>query len=410
MAQVYGADEVNAVVLDPGAAWTRTGWAGEDAPSATVSSWYSYTKEDDGTMGRRQFGDDIVNMARANVEVANPYEDSLVSDFETARELWNFALAAEMASLADAPLMVTQPSWGDSDYQKQVMEYCFEETKTPAAYLAKSAVCSLFSAGRGSGLVIDAGAETLSITPVVDGLVLNKPSIRTKRAGNYLNQQILAALTDANHEIVPWYQVSNKEAVPLGEPAKYTKRDIETTTSYHDLQVQRVIDGFKESTVQVSATPLDDTTETPARAFEFPDGHSAEFGKERFELGESLFRNGSNEMSDDSENSKGVSQLVIDAINNCDVDIRANLTNNIVITGGTSLLQGFTARVNQDLQQAFPALKIRLYAPGNMTERRNASWLGGSILASLGTFHQLWVSKQEWDEVGAEQIVAKRFR
>jgi hypothetical protein len=40
---------------------------------------------------------------------------------------------------------------------------------------------------------------------------------------------------------------------------------------------------------------------------------------------------------------------------------------------------------------------VKIHAPGNPTERRYGAWLGGSILASLGTFHQLWISKEEWD-------------
>lgn len=42
------------------------------------------------------------------------------------------------------------------------------------------------------------------------------------------------------------------------------------------------------------------------------------------------------------------------------------------------------------------AKKVKIHAPGNPTERRYGGWLGGSILASLGTFHQLWISKEEW--------------
>lgn len=36
--------------------------------------------------------------------------------------------------------------------------------------------------------------------------------------------------------------------------------------------------------------------------------------------------------------------------------------------------------------------RIRIHAPANTVERKYAPWLGGSILASLGTFHQLWIS------------------
>lgn len=35
-----------------------------------------------------------------------------------------------------------------------------------------------------------------------------------------------------------------------------------------------------------------------------------------------------------------------------------------------------------------------------MIERKFASWIGGSIMASLGTFQQLWISKLEYEEQG----------
>jgi Actin len=37
----------------------------------------------------------------------------------------------------------------------------------------------------------------------------------------------------------------------------------------------------------------------------------------------------------------------------------------------------------------FPGPRVRLSAPGNTAERRFASWIGGSILGSLGAFHQV---------------------
>jgi actin-related protein 4 len=50
-----------------------------------------------------------------------------------------------------------------------------------------------------------------------------------------------------------------------------------------------------------------------------------------------------------------------------------------------------------------------LIAPGPVVERKYAAWIGGSILASLGSFHQLWISKKEYEEHGAN-IVEKRCR
>ena len=86
---------------------------------------------------------------------------------------------------------------------------------------------------------------------------------------------------------------------------------------------------------------------------------------------------------------------------------------NVVLTGGGSLFAGFADRLNSELARSFQhvrifcclvmhvsasfiTLQVKIHAPGNTVERRYGGWLGGSILASLGTFHQLWISKEEW--------------
>lgn len=42
-------------------------------------------------------------------------------------------------------------------------------------------------------------------------------------------------------------------------------------------------------------------------------------------------------------------------------------------------------------------LQVKIVAP---PERKYSVWIGGSILASLSTFQNLWISKQEYDESG----------
>jgi actin len=41
--------------------------------------------------------------------------------------------------------------------------------------------------------------------------------------------------------------------------------------------------------------------------------------------------------------------------------------------------------------------QVKIVAP---PERKYSVWIGGSILASLSTFQNLWCSKQEYDESG----------
>ncbi len=48
-----------------------------------------------------------------------------------------------------------------------------------------------------------------------------------------------------------------------------------------------------------------------------------------------------------------------------------------------------------------------MVSPVNTVERRFSVWIGGSIMASLGTFQQMWMSKAEYQEYGAGLIHKK---
>ncbi len=47
--------------------------------------------------------------------------------------------------------------------------------------------------------------------------------------------------------------------------------------------------------------------------------------------------------------------------------------------------------------QRLTSVQVKIVAP---PERKYSVWIGGSILASLSTFQNLWCSKQEYDESG----------
>lgn len=46
-------------------------------------------------------------------------------------------------------------------------------------------------------------------------------------------------------------------------------------------------------------------------------------------------------------------------------------------------------------------------SPSNPVERRYSVWIGGSVLASLGSFQQMWMSKAEYAEYGPGLIHKK---
>lgn len=80
----------------------------------------------------------------------------------------------------------------------------------------------------------------------------------------------------------------------------------------------------------------------------------------------------------------------------CDLDIRKDLYGNIVMSGGTTMYSGISDRMQKEITALAPSsMKVKIVAP---PERKYSVWIGGSILASLSTFQQMWISKQEYDE------------
>ncbi|KAJ4958339.1 hypothetical protein NE237_025450 [Protea cynaroides] len=71
----------------------------------------------------------------------------------------------------------------------------------------------------------------------------------------------------------------------------------------------------------------------------------------------------------------------------CDMDIRRDIYNNVVLSEGTTMIEGFADRPAKELSAlGTPSTRVRVVAP---PERKYNVWIGGSILASLSTFEQI---------------------
>ena len=73
----------------------------------------------------------------------------------------------------------------------------------------------------------------------------------------------------------------------------------------------------------------------------------------------------------------------------------------------TTRILGIADRMQKEITALAPStMKIKIIAP---PERKYSVWIGGSILASLSTFQQMWISKQEYDESGPSIVHRKCF-
>ena len=89
------------------------------------------------------------------------------------------------------------------------------------------------------------------------------------------------------------------------------------------------------------------------------------------------------------------------------MDLQKELLNNIVVCGGGSLITGFVDRFQREISALSSLPKLRVIASGTTVERNFSVWLGGSILGSLGSFQQMWISKEEYGDFGKSLVERK---
>jgi len=106
--------------------------------------------------------------------------------------------------------------------------------------------------------------------------------------------------------------------------------------------------------------------------------------------------------------------LVCDAAFRCDREQQPALLGNVIVAGGGACLgptdqalpDFIRENVESVIHQHTPGWRVKVLSP-NFQERSVCSWLGGSILGSLGTFHDMWITKDEYDEWGSAIVNRK---
>ncbi|KAL5006993.1 hypothetical protein ScPMuIL_015799 [Solemya velum] len=234
--------------------------------------------------------------------------------------------------------------------------------------------------------------------------------VKSPLAGDFISTECRKLMEDMNIDVIPPYLIQSKEPVKEGDSPKWKKREVpELTKSFQNYMVKDVLQDFAASVLQVCDAPYDQANvdTIPATHYEFPNGYNNDFSSERNKICEGLFD--PSYIKDVPSNTMlSVGHVVTTSVGMCDIDVRPSLYSSVIVVGGNSLLQGFTDRLNRDLStKTPPSMRLKIISAAGSAERRFSSWIGGSILASLGSFQQMWVSKQEYEEGGKSCVERK---
>ena len=89
----------------------------------------------------------------------------------------------------------------------------------------------------------------------------------------------------------------------------------------------------------------DDPISEEDRSYELPTGQIIQVNhRQRFRSTEIVFQ-----PSLIGSNKKGIAEMAFTSIEKCDSDLKINLYNNIVLAGGTTVMNGFKDRFEEDI-------------------------------------------------------------
>ncbi|MHA1414367.1 MAG: actin, cytoplasmic 2 [Promethearchaeota archaeon] len=345
-----------ALVIDNGTGISKNGFAGEDQPRSVFPTLIGYPKYEsimtDVEHYTREYyiGEEAMQL-KGVLKLMFPVEHGIIEDWTAMEKIWHYTFYTDLRiDPSEHPVLLTEAPLNPRPNREKMAEIMFETFNVPALYVSMQAVLSLYASGRTTGCVIDIGDGVSHVVPIFEGFALSHAIQRIDLAGRDITTYLQRLLRQKGYSFTT---SAEKEIV----------RDIKEKLCYVAID----------------------------------DGETILVGVERFLAPECFFN-----PSVIGKELEPLDDVIVQAISECDVDLRRDLYSNIVLSGGSTMFPGLKERLTKEIKEQIPeSVDVKIIAP---PERMYSVWIGGSILSSLKTFSRMWVTRREYKEMGPQVI------
>merc|ERR1712137_238606 len=366
------ADYETTIVVDNGSGMLKAGWAGADLPEVIIPSVIGEPFfQDDPNEEVLYVGEGVAPLAGA-VKIRYPLAHGKVTRWDDLELLWDHTFDMLNAEPAAHPVLLTEPPLNPNSNRERMMEIMFEKYRVPASYISIQAVLALYASGRTTGVVLDCGDGVSHVVPVYEGFSLPHAVLRLDLAGRDLTDYMSRLLMLRGYSFT---SSADQELV----------RDIKEK---HGITLTNAKDLPNNEDIRIT--------------HELLSGENVIIDEERYQCTEALFN-----PALVGKEALGLHEMVYKSINICDIDLRRDLYQNIILSGGTTTFPGLPQRLQNEIVTMAPALsRVKVVAP---PERKYSVWMGGSILGDMMTSKDMMITGDEYHEVGPSIVHRKCF-
>ena len=377
------------IIIDIGSGYTKAGFFGEDTPRVIFETQIGREKVPGILIGSQQANYFIGAEAeekRGILNITRPISYGLVEDWDDIEKILDYIFTKQLqVNSEEHNVLVTEIPLNPKNNREKLTSILFDTFNVAGLYVMNNTVAALQAAGKTTGIVVDIGDSITHIVPIFDGYAMNHSILRINLAGNDLTEYLRKILSERGY-----HMTTRDEHTSV--------RHIKEITGYVALDFEAEMNKSRQGT-------LAEIT------YELPNSEAITLGSERFRAPEVLFKPALM-----GKEFGGIHEQVYAAISKADVEIRDELYQNIVLTGGSALFKGLPERLEDEVKKLAPShnkgkVKVSLAPQSNY-----ATWVGGCISSSLHNsdynaermgISSFWITKNDYQDAGPSIVHRK---
>ena len=368
------------IVIDNGSGYIKAGFCYEDAPRSVFPSIVGYPKFTYNLNFRNRddfyVGSDAESL-RGVLKLNYPIEHGEIKNWDDMEKIWGHIYDNELrVEPEERNILITECSENKKGNRNKITQIMFETFWVPGLYIANPGVLTLLSLGKFEGISIDLGDSLSKFIPIFDGFPLSHAVKQYNCGGRELTEYFVQIIQSYG------YNFSTSDTWEIA-------KNIKEEGCYFTLNYE------KEKREPFS--------------YELPDGNNIIINNPEIRCLKTYFKPETYKFMKYGFDLYSSGKICYDSIQKCDIDIRKDLYNNIVLSGGNSLFEGLPEIIEEDIKALTPESmkgEVKVITP---LERKLAAWLGGSIISSFSIFENMIITKYEYEEYGSNIIRRKFF-